>query len=147
MLQGVLEAVSEEGGAVVYASHLVHDIERVADNVVFLDAGKKRFEAPVEQLKETMRRARAVFENGAPDAIQLDGRIDVQSEGRVLDEFLVSDGTGWTDLRSLIAGLDGEDVWVAWGGPNTLIAKNGTSNAVAEARSGATWKAVLGRWP
>lgn len=84
VLQGVLEAVSDEGGAVVYASHLVHDIERVADDVVFLDAGKKRFEASVERLKETMRRARAVFDAGAPDGIQLDGKIDAQADGRVL---------------------------------------------------------------
>ncbi|NIM01954.1 MAG: ATP-binding cassette domain-containing protein [Acidobacteria bacterium] len=84
VLQGVLEAVSDEGGAVVYASHLVHDIERVADDVVFLDDGKKRFEASVEHLKGTMRRARAVFENGAPDGFQLDGKVDAQTDGRVL---------------------------------------------------------------
>lgn len=84
VLQGVLEAVSDQGGAVVYASHLVHDIERVADDVVFLDEGKKRFEASVERLKGTMRRARAVFENGAPSGIQLDGKVDARADGRVL---------------------------------------------------------------
>lgn len=102
VLQSVLEAVSDEGGAVVYASHLVHDIERVADNVVFLDAGKKRLEASVEHLKETMRRARAVFENGAPGEIQLEGKIDVQADGRVLT-VVAEDPGGDLDerLRSL----------------------------------------------
>ena len=37
VLAGVLESVAEKGGAVVYASHLIHDVERVADNVAFLD--------------------------------------------------------------------------------------------------------------
>ena len=109
VLQGVLEAVSDEGGAVVYASHLVHDIERVADNVVFLDEGKKRFEASVEQLKETMRRARAVFEHGAPDAIQLDGKIDVQSEGRVLT--VVAEGPA-QDLDARLRSLGASEVEV-----------------------------------
>src|SRR6185436_16721388 len=36
VLDGVLQSVSHEGGAVVYASHLVHDVERVADRVVVL---------------------------------------------------------------------------------------------------------------
>ena len=68
-------------------------------------------------------------------------------QGSEVEQFLVCDGAEWTDLQSLIEGLDGENVWVAWGGPNTLMATNGTSNAVAEPQSGARWKAVLGRWP
>ncbi len=109
VLQSVLEAVSDEGGAVVYASHLVHDIERVADNVVFLDEGKKRLEASVEHLKETMRRARAVFENGAPDEIQLDGKIDVQADGRVLT--VVAEDPG-RDLDARLRSLGASEVEV-----------------------------------
>jgi len=109
VLQGVLEAVSDEGGAVVYASHLVHDIERVADNVVFLDEGKKRLEASVEHLKETMRRARAIFENGAPDAIQLDGKIDAQVDGRVLT--VVAEDPG-RDLERRLRSLGASEVEV-----------------------------------
>jgi ABC-2 type transport system ATP-binding protein len=102
VLQGVLEAVSDGGGAVVYASHLVHDIERVADNVVFLDAGRKRFEASVEHLKETTRRARAVFDAGAPEGIELEGKIDARTDGRVLTVVAEDPGHDLdTRLRSL----------------------------------------------
>jgi len=109
VLQGVLEAVSDEGGAVVYASHLVHDIERVADNVVFLDEGMKRFEASVEHLKDTTRRARAVFENGAPDALQFDGKIDAQADGRVLT--VVAEDPG-RDLDRRLRSLGASEVEV-----------------------------------
>jgi hypothetical protein len=68
-------------------------------------------------------------------------------DGTGLDQFVVCDGTGWTDLQSLIGGLEGEHVWIAWGGPNTLVATRGNSNAIADAQSGAAWTAVLGRWP
>jgi hypothetical protein len=64
-----------------------------------------------------------------------------------LDQLLVCDGNEWTDLQSLIGGLEGEHVWLAWGGPNTLVATHGASNAVADAQSGAVWTAVFGRWP
>lgn len=40
VLQGILEAIPTEGGAVVYASHLVADIDRVADRIAILDHGK-----------------------------------------------------------------------------------------------------------
>ena len=109
VLQGVLEAVSDEGGAVVYASHLVHDIERVADNVVFLDEGRKRFEASVEKLKRTTRRARAVFEDGAPDALEMDGKIDAQADGRVLT--VVAEASG-PDLERNLRSLGASEVEV-----------------------------------
>jgi hypothetical protein len=64
-----------------------------------------------------------------------------------IDQFFVTDGNEWTDLQSLIPGLSGEHVWVAWGGPSTLIATRNGSNAVADVRSGADWTAVVGRWP
>ena len=64
-----------------------------------------------------------------------------------LDQLFVCDGSGWTDLQSLIEGTDGEAVWIAWSGPNTLMASNGSANAVADVQSGAAWTAVLGHWP
>ena len=64
-----------------------------------------------------------------------------------LNQLFVCDGTEWTDLQSLIEGMDREHVWIAWGGPNTLMATDGTANAVAAAQSGTAWTAVLGRWP
>jgi ABC-2 type transport system ATP-binding protein len=83
VLEGVLEAVPAEGGAVVYASHLIHDVERVADRVAFLDEGRLRLEGPLEKLKSEVRRVTAVFEDGAPSRIDLPGQIDARQDGRV----------------------------------------------------------------
>jgi len=84
ILQGLLESVADEGGAVVYASHLVHDIERVADRIAFLDAGRLRFEGALDDLKGRTRRARAIFPDAAPVDPELPGRIDCTVDGRVL---------------------------------------------------------------
>lgn len=84
ILEGILETVSDEGGAVVYASHLVHDIERVADRIAVLDAGRLDFEGPLEEIKGRTLRARAVFENGAPEELRVGGQIDRNTEGRLL---------------------------------------------------------------
>jgi ABC-2 type transport system ATP-binding protein len=84
ILQGLLETMSEEGGAVVYTSHLVHDIERVADRVAVMDEGRLELEGSLESLKARMRRARAVFEDEDFAAPSLGGLIDLVREGRVL---------------------------------------------------------------
>jgi ABC-2 type transport system ATP-binding protein len=84
ILQGLLETMSGEGGAVVYASHLVHDIERVADRVAVMDEGRLALEGSLEEIKARMRRARAVFENETFAEPQLSGLVDLVREGRVL---------------------------------------------------------------
>jgi ABC-2 type transport system ATP-binding protein len=79
-----LQAVADEGGAVVYASHLVHDVERVADRVIVLDGGAIRLEGDLEDLKARIRRARAVFEGDAPRGTDVHGAIDTIADGRLL---------------------------------------------------------------
>ncbi len=84
VLDGVLQAVSDEGVAVVYASHLVHDVERVADRVIVLDGGTIRLEGELSELKGRIRRARAVFDGDAPAGDAINGAIDAVVDGRLL---------------------------------------------------------------
>jgi ABC-2 type transport system ATP-binding protein len=84
VLQGILEATCDEGGAVVYASHLVHDIERVADRVAVLDRGSVLLEDSLEELKRRIHHARAVFESDPPAGASLSGAIHHEADGRVL---------------------------------------------------------------
>jgi ABC-2 type transport system ATP-binding protein len=84
VLDGVLAAVADEGGAVVYASHLVHDVERVADQVIVLDGGVITLEGELEALKSRFRRARAVFDGDAPAGATVSGMIEALSDGHVL---------------------------------------------------------------
>jgi ABC-2 type transport system ATP-binding protein len=84
VLEGILETLPAEGGAVVYASHLIHDVERVADRVAFLDDGRVQLEGSLEQLKNEVRRVTAVFSDRAPSDPALPGQLDVRIDGRVL---------------------------------------------------------------
>jgi len=84
VLDGILDAVSGEGGSVVYASHLVHDLERVADRIVVLDGGRIRLEGDLDDLKARIRRARAVVDGGLPAPDVIPGAIDIVRDGRVL---------------------------------------------------------------
>jgi ABC-2 type transport system ATP-binding protein len=102
VLDGVLQAVADEGGAVVYASHLVHDVERVADRVIVLDGGAIRLEADLEDLKARIRRARAVFDGDAPRVADVHGAIDAIADGRLLTITAdAQEGALETALRNL----------------------------------------------
>ncbi len=84
VLESILDTVAGEGGSVVYASHLIQDIERVADRVIVLDGGRIVLEGATGDLKARVLRARAVFEGDAPAALTVPGALDVRASGRVL---------------------------------------------------------------
>jgi ABC-2 type transport system ATP-binding protein len=84
VLEGILAAIHDEGGAVVYASHLIHDLERVADRVVYLDAGRIRLEGSLDALRRRVRRLAAVFASDPPDLPHFPGLLDQRADGRTL---------------------------------------------------------------
>jgi len=107
VLEGILGAVSEEGGAVLYASHLVQDIERVADRIAVLDRGRLVLEGSLERIKGGMQRARAVFEEDAPADVDVAGMVDAVSEGRLLT--VVAEAVG-KDLEASLRQLGAKEV-------------------------------------
>lgn len=92
VLEGILEATADEGGAVVYASHLIHDVERTADRVVVLDDAHKVLDARVDDVRARVRRAVAVFEGDAPAGGNgVPGLLHAAADGRTLT--LAADAT------------------------------------------------------
>ncbi len=109
VLGGVLSAVAHEGGAVVYASHLVHDVERVADRVIVLDSGTIRLEGQLDALKARIRRGRAVFDGDAPRGDAVPGAIDTVAEGRMLT---VTADAANGELETALRGLGAREVTI-----------------------------------
>lgn len=84
VLQGIIETIPDEGGAVVYASHLIQDIERIADRVVVLDEGRVTLGGTIDELRDRIRRAHAVFPESPPRDTALPGAFVIQATGRAL---------------------------------------------------------------
>lgn len=84
VLEGILETVVGDGGAVVYASHLIHDVERIADTVVVLDEGRVALSGGLDSLKGSILRATAVFDGDVRNGRSMPGCIEAVVEGRVL---------------------------------------------------------------
>jgi ABC-2 type transport system ATP-binding protein len=84
VLQGIIETIPDEGGAVVYASHLIQDIERIVDRVVVLDEGRVTLGGTIDELRDRIRRAHAVFPDSPPRDAALPGALVVQATGRAL---------------------------------------------------------------
>jgi ABC-2 type transport system ATP-binding protein len=87
ILSAIIRAIAEEGRTVLFSSHLLSEVERVADQVAMMKKGRLLFCDTLDAIKERHCRATLRFETP-------------RSEPPVIDGALVWDGSGreWTVL-------------------------------------------------
>jgi ABC-2 type transport system ATP-binding protein len=51
-LESIIQIIQQEGRTVLFSSHLVHEVERVADQIVVIDQGRLLVSARLDDLKE-----------------------------------------------------------------------------------------------
>lgn len=74
-LEAMINNVQSEGGTVFFSSHLIHEMERVVDEVALIHEGKLRMRASLEQLKLDFKKIRAVYPDVVPDTFPIDGLV------------------------------------------------------------------------
>ena len=118
-LTGVIELVQEEGRTVFFSSHIVHEVERVADWVGILDKGHLIYCAPLEELKRSVRRLVLTFAV-QPAEIALPNTLLVEQKGRqtlvVVSDFndaTIAAAQALCPSNLTVGDLSLEDIFVA----------------------------------
>jgi ABC-2 type transport system ATP-binding protein len=62
ILSAIIRTIAEEGRTVLFSSHLLDEVERVADHVALLDRGRIVLSQPLEAIKATHRRLTLRFD-------------------------------------------------------------------------------------
>ena len=77
-LETVLRSVDATGCTIVYCSHQMEEIERLADNLLILERGELRHMSPPDEFCERVSLWIADFAFAAPDFADLPGVLEVQ---------------------------------------------------------------------
>lgn len=56
LLREIVELASEQGSTVVFSTHILSDLERIASHVALIHQGRMRLHAETDQLKDELRR-------------------------------------------------------------------------------------------
>ncbi len=78
-LEAMISNVQAEGGTVFFSTHLLHEMERVADEVAMIHNGSLRLRGSLEEIKRDFKKLRAVYPNVVPDTFPLDGIVRAES--------------------------------------------------------------------
>ena len=120
-IESIVGVLQESGTTVFFSSHLIDDVERVADWIGIIHEGRLLVQEPLESLKSRVRRVVLTFEAQAPATVDLDGLLAAEPSGRqlvlTLSDF--DDGTraaletlGAASLQTEDCSL--EDIFVAY---------------------------------
>jgi ABC-2 type transport system ATP-binding protein len=66
-MEQVVGAAADEGRTILISSHMLDELDRVADRVGYLEDGKLQFSEPVDSLKERVREYRLTFVDETPE--------------------------------------------------------------------------------
>ena len=87
-LDEILELLRQDGPTVFFSSHILSDVERVADHIGILADGALKISEPLDRLKDTVKqRALLRTSTGTPLAFSIPGAFRSERSGR---EWLVT---------------------------------------------------------
>lgn len=83
-LEGIIELIQEEGRTVFFSSHIVHEVERVADWVGIIDNGKLIRCSTIDALKASVKRMIVSFDSSQSSGSlsTLPGVLGMETSGR-----------------------------------------------------------------
>ena len=99
ILAVVVRSVAEEGRTVVFSSHLLEEVERVADDVAMIHEGKLALLMSMDELKERHQRFVVQFPEALSVFPDIPGLLNVEGEGR--EWALVCHGDAKVNRRTL----------------------------------------------
>ncbi len=97
-LELVIDVIQQDGRTVLFSSHILSDVERIADRIGILSSGRLVVDCPLEQLKERVKKLRIIFPESAPADLHITEIINQQIEGR---EMVIT-AANWNKQRQTI---------------------------------------------
>lgn len=81
-LELAIDLIQKQDRTILFSSHILSDVERIADRVGILLAGKLVVDCELDELKDRVRKLRIIFPKELPDDLYLTEIINRQDSGR-----------------------------------------------------------------
>jgi ABC-2 type transport system ATP-binding protein len=98
-IENIVSEISEEGKTVLFSSHIVEEVERVADDVGIINDGELLLVSSVEEVKASYKRVRYATNGARPELSGVPGLLGVEN-GRH-EQVLTVQGFGDETISAL----------------------------------------------
>lgn len=82
ILEAIIRTVADEGRTVLFSTHLLEEVERVADDVAMMFDGQVVLRGPLEEVKANHHRLVLRFDSPLPSALKVPGILSITGSGQ-----------------------------------------------------------------
>jgi ABC-2 type transport system ATP-binding protein len=93
-LAGMIELIMRQGRTVFFSSHILDDVERVADKIVVIDKGVIRANCSLEQFRTSVKKMILAFKDSVPSEVDIEGLLHFRCSEKELALILVGTDDG-----------------------------------------------------
>jgi ABC-2 type transport system ATP-binding protein len=97
-LELAIDVISQNNRTILFCSHILSDVERIADRIGILRAGKLVVDCELEELKRRVRKLRVIFDGEPPSELPITEIIAGKRQGR---EVIIS-VANWNENKQKI---------------------------------------------
>ena len=98
-LESLIQIIQRRGRTILFSSHILGDVERVADRIGILVDGVLRVDCPTEHFKDSIRKVVLEFAHDPPEFPACPGLVSTWRVGRKLELVIV----GFSDEHRRLA--------------------------------------------
>jgi ABC-2 type transport system ATP-binding protein len=91
-LESLIQVIQRRGRTILFSSHILGDVERVADRIGILADGVLRVDCPTDVFKESVRKVRVEFGRTPPEFPGCAGLVSSRQVGATLELIVVGFG-------------------------------------------------------
>jgi ABC-2 type transport system ATP-binding protein len=124
-LEGMIQLIMKQGRTILFSSHILGDVERVADRLLVIDKGVVRADCSLEQFRKAVKKVRFVFSQPPPAKVDIEGLLRSKAGEKGLELVLVgtadekitewASSAGATDYQAVNMNL--EDQFIEYTAP------------------------------
>ena len=100
-LELAVELISRDGRTILFSSHILSDVERLADRIGILRAGKLVADCGLEELKKKVRKLRLIFDGEPPGELPITEMITEKRQGREITVTVAN----WNETKQTILNI------------------------------------------
>ncbi len=91
-LELAVDLLQKDGRTILFSSHILSDVERIADRIGILTAGALVVDCSLEELKTRVKKLRLIFPDQPPKDLHLTKIVNQQTQGREMTVTIANMG-------------------------------------------------------
>jgi ABC-2 type transport system ATP-binding protein len=88
-LEGMIQLIQRKGRTIIFSSHILSDVERVADRIAVLDNGVLRADCSLDQFRSHVRKLRFYYSGPIPAEVSIPGLLYSKNDGSIVETVLI----------------------------------------------------------